>query len=60
MALPIAATPVLTGSDAEKFAYTVAQDLKQPAHLIATPKLKQGLGLVRKYAAERKKSTNSR
>ena len=54
MALPIAATPVLTGSDAEKFAYTVAQDLKQPAHLIATPKLKQGLGLVRKYAAERK------
>jgi hypothetical protein len=60
MALPIAATPVLTGSDADKFTKTVDQDLKKPAHLIATPKLEQGLGLVRKYAAERKKSTNCR
>lgn len=60
MALPIAATPVLTGEDAIKFSKTIAQDLKRPVRLVETPKLAEGLELVRKHAAKRKKSVDCR
>lgn len=55
MALPIAPTPVLCGSDAVDFFKTVCNDLKKPVGPVPTPKLEQARALIMKYAAERKK-----
>jgi hypothetical protein len=55
MALPIAATPVLTGQDAKKFSATIDADLCKPSRLIPTPKLEQARTLIKQYASKRKK-----
>lgn len=60
MALPIAATPVLTGQDAEAFSATIEKDLKKPSRLVPTPKLEQARELIRQHASKRKESSASR
>jgi hypothetical protein len=55
MALPIAATPVLTGQDAFVFCRTIEEDLKKPTRLIPTPKLEAARKKIQQYASERKK-----
>ena len=41
MSLPIAPTPKLNIKETEKFIERVAEDLKKPAYLIPTPRLKE-------------------
>lgn len=60
MALPIAATPVLTGQDAETFSATIARDLKKPSRLVPTPKLEQARKLIKQHASKRKESSTGR
>jgi len=55
MAIPIAATPVLKGKDANAFLNDVEQKLKKPAKYVSTPKLEQAKELIRKYAARGQK-----
>ena len=60
MALPIAATPVLTGQDAETFSATIEKDLKKPSRLVPTPKLEQARKLIKQHASKRKESPAGR
>jgi hypothetical protein len=61
MALPIAATPVLTGQDAKAFSATIEQDLKKPSRLVPTPKLEQARKLIKQqHASKRKESPAGR
>jgi len=55
MALPIAATPVLTGQDADIFFQRIEDDLQRPTRLIPTPKLEEARRKIQQYASERKK-----
>lgn len=55
MALPIAATPVLTGREAAEFIITIHKEAKRPARLTPTPKLDEACELIKKYAEYRKK-----
>ena len=50
MALPIAATPVLTGKEAAKFLTALHQDEQKPIRLTPTPKLDEACELIKKYA----------
>ena len=54
MALPIAATPVLTGQDAKVFFATIEKDLKKPSRLVPTPQLEQARKLIKQHALKRK------
>jgi len=60
MALPIAATPVLTGQDARSFSVTIEKDLKKPSRLVPTPKLEQARKLIKQHASKRKESPTGR
>ena len=60
MALPIAATPVLTGQDAVVFMRTIEEDIKKPSRLVPTPKLEQARRLIKQHASDKKESTESR
>jgi hypothetical protein len=60
MALPIAATPVLTGQDAKAFSATIEKDLKKPSRLVPTPKLEQARKLIKQHASKRKESPAGR
>ena len=50
MALPIAATPVLTGREAAKFIATLHRDAQKPVGLTPTPKLDEARELIKKHA----------
>jgi hypothetical protein len=47
MSLPIEATPILEGEDAEKFFAKIKEDLKTPTSLIPTPKLEQAKKIIK-------------
>lgn len=47
MPLPIEATPILEGEDAEKFYDRIKEDLKTPTFLVPTPKLEQAKKLIK-------------
>jgi len=54
MALPVAATPVLIGKEADIFFAKIKCELQKPSRPIATPKLKTAHGLIIKYANKRR------
>ena len=54
MALPIGATPRLTGKEAEKFIATLNEDANKPAGPVPTPKLKEARDLILKDARQQK------
>lgn len=60
MALPIAATPVLTGQDARSFSDKIENDLKKPSRLIPTPKLEQARELIKRHASQKKELSSDR
>ena len=55
MALPIAATPVLSGKEATEFITTIHKDAQNPAHLTPTPNLKKARALIKWHAEHRQK-----
>lgn len=54
MALPISATPRLTGKDAEQFIATIKKDVRKPSRPVATPKLQEAHSLILKDARRQK------
>lgn len=48
MALPIAATPVLTGKEAAEFLAALHRDAKKSVRLTPTPKLAKAHALIKK------------
>jgi len=54
MSLPIGATPLLSGKDAEDFNRLITRDLKNPSRLVPTPKLKQAVQKIRQQATQKK------
>jgi len=54
MALPIGATPVLTGKEAAKFMDDLRKDAKKPG-LVPTPKLEQAVKLIEEHAKQQSK-----
>jgi len=57
MALPIGATPVLTGKEAAKFITRIQEEAKNKVGLIPTPKLEEARKLVKQYSENGKKLT---
>ena len=55
MALPIGATPVLTGKDAAKFIITLHKDAQKPVSLTPTPKLEKACELIERHAKSQQK-----
>ena len=55
MALPIAATPVLTGREAAEFLTALHRDAQKPVALIPTPKLEEARKLIKKHAKHQQK-----
>lgn len=55
MALPIGATPVLTGKEAAKFITMIHKDAQKPAKLTPTPKLKEAHALIKQHAERQQK-----
>jgi hypothetical protein len=55
MALPIGATPVLTGKEAADFIVKLHKDAQKPVNLTPTPKLEQACELIRKHAGRQQK-----
>lgn len=55
MALPIAATPVLTGREAAEFITVLQKEAKRPARLTPTPKLEEACELIKRHAKQRQK-----
>lgn len=53
MALPIAATPILTGKEAAKFIIAIHENAQKPARLTPTPKLKKACALIKRHAEDR-------
>lgn len=53
MPLPIEATPILEGEDAEKFFAKIKEDLKTPTSLIPTPKLEQAREKIKNIKEEK-------
>jgi hypothetical protein len=55
MAIPIGATPVLTGKEAAEFIKMIHKDAQKPASLTPTPKLGKARELIKKHAEGRQK-----
>lgn len=55
MALPIGATPVLTGKEAADFMVQLYKDAQKPVGLTPTPKLKEACELIKKHAERQQK-----
>jgi len=49
MAIPIGATPVLRGKEADRFAELVIESEKHPVKFVATPKLEKARAMVKEY-----------
>ena len=56
MSIPIGATPILTGKEAEDFLKTISEDLKHPVGLVPTPKLEEARKLIEKYGREHERN----
>lgn len=50
MSLPIGATPILKGKEADEFLKRLEADLKKPVGLTPTPKLGEALAKIRKMS----------
>lgn len=55
MALPIAATPILEGTEATRFLGQIQRDLKKPVDYRPTPKLGKARRLIKIYAAKQQR-----
>jgi len=55
MALRIAPTPTLMGKETSDFLIKLNEDLKRPAKLVPTPKLKKAIELIEQNAISKKK-----
>ena len=55
MALPIAATPTLSGKEATKFMATIHKDAQKLVSLTPTPKLARARDLIKKRAEHQQK-----
>lgn len=55
MALPITPTPKLNVKESRQFLKKIERDLKIPAKLIPTPKLKEAEKFIDEYARNREK-----
>jgi hypothetical protein len=55
MALPIAATPILRGKEANDFLQRIEKDMQKPLHYTPTPKLGQAKDLIKHHATRGKK-----
>ena len=55
MALPIGATPVLTGKEAADFIVKLHKDVHKPVSLTPTPKLDKACELIKEHASRQPK-----
>jgi hypothetical protein len=55
MAIPIGATPILKGKEADRFIQQVNESEKHPIRFVATPKLAKARQMVREYSEREKK-----
>lgn len=56
MALPIGATPVLKGKEADAFLEKIHKDQNKPVNLTPTPRLVEACELIKEHAKRNKKS----
>lgn len=54
MAIPIGATPILKGREADRFITMVIESEKHPIRFVATPKLEKAREMVKKYSEKKR------
>lgn len=55
MALPVAATPTLSGKEAAEFITAIHKDVQKPVKPTPTPKLEQAHELIKRHAERQQK-----